>query len=267
MIPVRSLLEMVGHLHRVGYAHLRACWGEDHRGFWRVLITPAGNTFANGWLPRNADHTLIFRAEDSANLNGLEGFTHEDARSLAIRFLFAQRDYLRAAEGHDPAYVRWFRDRLDAGALSVFLVQRHGGNLSWCEHVPLPPSLPTEVTRFLDPQPMIATEALALTDLPLPDADYAELFPFALSIDGYLWSAITGYDLAEMAEKNDAAGIDSAPSLNELRVAGFYWQRCEKFSSSAWEAERYIANVRAVIDRIRRMLSDKPVGSSRSVRE
>lgn len=248
------ILSMVRHLHEAGYERLRICSGYAHTGAWRCFITPAGNMFDNGWLPRSADGTHMFAADEGPDFFGWDGSADHDARSLAIDFLFHHADGLRQAEGRDEGYAAWFAERLHEAERGHLPAQFGGGNLALLRHAVLPPPLPSGIIAITHDFPHIATADLTLADLPPSGAPYERLLPFALSIDGYLWAAATGYDPKGLAEEIDRTGHD-VHALDELRIAAFYWQRCEKWASSDWEARKYIPKVRSAIEAIRRTFS------------
>jgi hypothetical protein len=73
---------------------------------------------------------------------------------------------------------------------------------------------------------LISSSQLQPTDIPAPDANYETISAFALTFDGYAWSAVVGAfaNRTAAAYANDAGCLNER-TLSELRACLFYEQR------------------------------------------
>ena len=255
------LLAMVHELHKAGHQRLRICagWSPDGKE-WRCRILPSSQVQIDGWSPVADGHQ--YTSTQGKQFFGWTDAEHDDARTLARKFIerFPQTSW--AAAGHDWAYAGWFVEilgRAEHGELPSFY---SGFDLEpGRRDYPLPPPpIGAARTKAYDPTgyPLISHEELTVDHLPRLGAGYDDLVPFCLSFDGYGGGLRSVEDCTFIADSVEGNGLPTA-SIESLRVAAFTRQRAIKWMDAWPPDERLVGAIVAVIDELRRRLESRPL--------
>jgi hypothetical protein len=249
------VLAMVHELHRAGYQRLRICAGYtlDLR-HWRCYIGPAAQFHTDGWRPTD-DIEVLYTTCQGNDYFGWSDAAHDDARSLATKFLERHPELARQAAGEDFAYAGWFT-RILGRAEHGFLPEFFGGRHYHRGEAPTrsPPPLATGESYLGTGQRLISHNELTLADLPPPDAEYESLWPFCLSFDGYRAGSLAGADPHVVTADTEREGLEKA-TMECLRITAFMLQRAIKWSDGGPLETYLVARIRSVVEEIRRRLS------------
>lgn len=254
------LLAMVHELHKAGYQRLRIAPGYSADGKeWHCLLTSADNVRAEGWIPAESGYSASYYAKEGKKFFGWTDAGDDDARKLAAKFVERFPELSRVAAGRDWAYAGW---------LSSVLGQAENGRLpalfSGKEFFPETQETPSPPpSAWANPRgdlEFVANADLALSDLPPEDADYERLWPFCLTYDGYHGGLWGSEDLAHVHRAVFAEPLGIA-SMDALRAAAYYAQRCIKHNSEMLYADppsvvlrRLLDDIRAVVEELRSRL-------------
>jgi hypothetical protein len=208
----------------------------------------------DGWTP-TGNPELLYTTYQANDYFGWTDATHDDARSLAAKFVERYPELARQAAGEDLAYAGWLTrilGRAEHGCLPEFF----GGSRYHREEAPTryPPPLTTGEPYPGTGQRLIAHEELTLADLPPPDAEYESLWPFCLSFDGYLASRLAGTDPHVVSANTERDGLETA-TMECLRITAFMLQRAIKWGDGGSSETNRMERIRSVVEEIRRRLS------------
>ena len=256
------LLSMVHELHKAGYQRLRVACGWDAEGkVWRARLMPSSRVSDDGWSPISGATRADYSTVDGKAYFGWSDAAGDDARALANKFIDRFPELALEASGHDWAYAGWFSMILgeaEHGQPPAFF----GFNVY--EPSTFPP-MPLDNASAHDPDfisttgfPLIANDDLTVSDLPRPDADYGEVFPFCLSFDGYKGGLLEASDCWAIAEKAQRVGLVNC-GMDAIRTLAFIHQRQLKNDSDFAEISRGHPSMQAIgqaIEEIRRRLAE-----------
>ena len=250
------VLAMVHELHKAGYQRLRVSAGYtlDLR-HWRCHIGPATAFHDDGWTPDRGAEMLLYTTAHAHEYFGWGDAMHDDARHLAAKFIARYPGAAQEAQGEDWAYAGWFvriLGRAEHGVLPEFFggLRYHQGE----EATQLPPALCIGKPIPAAGQRLISHEELKLADLPAPDADYEDLWPFCLTFDGYRACHLAGADPHVVVAASQSAGLENT-TMECLRITAFMLQRAIKWDQQSPPDGRLIEAIREVVEVIRRRLT------------
>jgi hypothetical protein len=254
------LLTMVHELHKAGYQRLRIVSGWTDEGHWRARLLSAKDVAEDGWSPLIAQVDPVdYVTRDGTFWFGWQDAQHDDARSLALKFLERHPVLSKACAGEDWAYAGWFSrvlGRAENGELPVFFGLR--SNLS-ADREPPPPMHrdSASVERSPTGVRLISNRSLTRADLPAADAEYDVVWPFCLSHDGChggLQSVDACFAIANHMERLDA---DTPVSVGALRTSVFIVQRkLRNLAESEYVGRDHpdLRRIHRLIDRLRELL-------------
>lgn len=254
------LLAMVHELHKAGYQRLRIAPGYSADGKeWRCLLTSADDVRSDGWIPAESGYSASYSGKEGKKFFGWTDAGDDDARKLAAKFVERFPELSRASAGRDWAYAGW---------LASVLGQAENGRLPalfsgmefflGTQDTPAPP--PSAWANPRGEMEFVSNSDLSLSDLPPPDSDYERLWPFCLTYDGYHGGLWGSEDLAHVHRAVFAEPLENS-SMDALRAAAHYAQRCVKHNSEMLYADppsetlqRLLGEIRAVVEELRRRL-------------
>ena len=121
----RKVLQLVRELHLRGYEQIRISPGMSASGmYWRCSITPASNIELNHGA-RIIDYggpNAAYTSADEDKPFGWSDFANCTPAELADKFIESFTGISSAGLGRDTAYVKWYRDMLEATEPDSFLI-------------------------------------------------------------------------------------------------------------------------------------------------